>query len=240
GTYYIRVFGYNGANSATCYTITATATPVAQGCQSTYDVSSNGTATGAATIPFNTDIKGLVSPSGDNDYYKFVVTSGGTATVTLTTLPADYELAVYSSNGTTQLASSTNGSTTSETITRTYTAGTYYARVWGYNNANNASSCYTLKVQLGTASRNEIAGNEVAILKMSPNPTSNILNVSLLGASVSKRAVVQVLDARGTIVMEQSMKRNTQAIDVSKLSVGTYVLRINNGSSTITSKFVKQ
>ncbi|RYY70044.1 MAG: hypothetical protein EOO13_07810, partial [Chitinophagaceae bacterium] len=216
GTYYIRVFGYNGANSATCYTITATTTPVAQGCQSAYDVSSNGTATGAATIPFNTDIKGLVSPSGDNDYYKFVVTTGGTATVTLTTLPADYELAVYSSNGTTQLASSTNGSTTSETITRTYTAGTYYARVWGYNNANNAGSCYTLKVQLGTASRNEIAGNEAAILKMSPNPTSNILNISLLGASVSKQAVVQVLDARGTIVMEQQLKSNTQSIDVSK------------------------
>lgn len=240
GTYYIRVFGYNGANSATCYTITATVTPVAQGCQSAYDVSTNGTATGAATIPFNTDVKGLISPSGDNDYYKFVITTGGTATVTLTTLPADYELAIYSSNGTTQLASSTNGSTNSETITRTYTAGTYYARVWGYNNANNASSCYTLKVQLGTASKNEFAANEAAILKMSPNPTSNILNVSLLGAEVSRQSVIQVMDARGMIVMEQQLKRNTQSIDVSKLAAGSYIVKINNGSSIITSKFVKQ
>lgn len=240
GTYYIRVFGYNGANSATCYTITASVTPVAQGCQSAYDVSTNGSASGAATIPFNTDIKGLVSPSGDNDYYKFVITTGGTATVTLTTLPADYELAIYSSNGTTQLASSTNGSTNSETITRTYTAGTYYARVWGYNNANNASSCYTLKVQLGTASKNEFAGNEAAILKMSPNPTSNILNISLLGAEVSKQSVVQVLDVHGKVVMEQQLKRNTQSIDVSRLAAGNYVVKISNGSSVITSKFVKQ
>lgn len=240
GTYYIRVFGYNGANSATCYTIRATVTPVAQGCQSTYDVSTNGSASGAATIPFNTDVKGLISPSGDNDYYKFVVTTGGTATVTLTTLPADYELAVYSSNGTTQLASSTNGSTNSETITRTYTAGTYYARVWGYNNANNASNCYTLRVQPGTASKNEFASNAAAILKMSPNPTSNILNVSLLGAEVSRQSVLQVMDVNGKIVLEQQLKRNTQAIDVSKLAAGNYVVKISNGGAVITSKFVKQ
>ncbi|MBC7937238.1 MAG: T9SS type A sorting domain-containing protein [Rhizobacter sp.] len=240
GTYYIRVFGYNGANSATCYTITATVTPVAQGCQSAYDVSSNGTSAGAAAIPFNTDIKGLISPSGDNDYYQFVITNAGTATITLTTLPADYELAIYSSNGTTQLASSTNGSTNSETITRTYTAGTYYARVWGYNNANNATSCYTLKVQLGTASKNEYAVKEAAILKMSPNPTSNILNISLLGAEVYRQSVIQVMDARGKIVMEQQLKRNTQSVDVSKLAAGTYVVKISNGSSVITSKFVKQ
>ncbi|RYY50485.1 MAG: T9SS type A sorting domain-containing protein [Chitinophagaceae bacterium] len=240
GTYYIRVFGYNGANSATCYTITAGVTPVAQGCQSVYDVSTNGTATGAATIPFNTDVKGLISPSGDNDYYKFVITTGGTATVTLTTLPADYELAIYSSNGTTQLASSTNGSTTSETISRTYTAGTYYARVWGYNNANNANSCYTLKVQLGTAAKNEIAVNEAAVLRMSPNPTSNLLNVSLLGTEVNRQSVLQVMDVNGKIIMEQPLKRNTQSVDVSKLPAGNYVVRILNGAAIITSKFVKQ
>lgn len=240
GTYYIRVFGYNGANSATCYTITAAVTPVSGGCQSTYDVSTNGTAGGAATIPFNTDIKGLISPSGDNDYYKFVITSGGTATITLSTLPADYDVRLYSSNGTTQLASSANGGTNNETITRTYTAGTYYVRVFGYNNANNATNCYTLKVQLGTASKPDFAVNEgTAVLKMSPNPTSNILNISLLGADVARQSVLQVMDARGMIVMEQPLKRNTQSIDVSKLSGGTYVVKISNGRSVITSKFVK-
>ncbi|MFT3981620.1 MAG: zinc-dependent metalloprotease family protein [Ferruginibacter sp.] len=239
GTYYIRVFGYNGANSATCYTITATVTAVSTSCQSSYDVSTNGTASGAAAIPLNTDIKGLISPSGDNDYYKFVITTGGTATVTLTTLPADYDLVIYSSNGTTQLASSANGSTTSESISRTYTAGTYYARVYGYNNANNASSCYTLKVQTGTASKPDFVSSE-ALLKMSPNPTRDVLNVSLLGTEVAKQSVLQILDVRGKVVSEQLMKRNTQTVDVSALPGGTYIVRINNGSEIITSKFVKQ
>jgi hypothetical protein len=68
------VIGYQGANSPICYTITATVSTVT-GCQSSYDVSTNGTASGAASIPFNTDIKGLISPSGDNDYYKFMITA---------------------------------------------------------------------------------------------------------------------------------------------------------------------
>ena len=130
GTYYIKVFGYSGANSATCYTITATVTPVSTGCISTYDNSTNGTTSGAAAIPFNTDITGQINPSGDIDNYKFVITTGGTITVTLGTLPADYDLKLLNSAGT-QVGISQNGSTTSESISYTAAAGTYYAQAYG-------------------------------------------------------------------------------------------------------------
>lgn len=239
GTYYIKVIGYNGANSTTCYTIKATATTVTS-CQSSYDVSTNGTISGAALIPFNTDIKGLISPSGDNDYYKFVITTGGTATVTLTTLPADYDLTIVNSAGT-QLAISQNGGTTSESIARTYTAGTYYARVYGYNNANNASSCYTLKVQLGTAS---ITGAEAipattGILKVYPNPVSDVLNISLLGA-LSAKSNMKIVDEKGNVVMQKQIISNPQAVDISKLPKGVYLVKVDNDGNVITSKFVKQ
>ncbi len=98
-------------------------------CPGPYDVSTNGTAGGAATVPLNTDIKGKITPRGDIDHYRFVITTGGTATITLTTLPANYDMGLYSSNGTTQLAISQKSGTASETITRTYTAGTYFIRV---------------------------------------------------------------------------------------------------------------
>ncbi len=239
GTYYIKVIGYNGANSATCYTIKATATTVTS-CQSSYDVSTNGTTAGAALIPFNTNITGLISPSGDNDYYKFVITTGGTATVTLTTLPADYDLTVVNSAGT-QLAISQNGSTTSETISLTYTAGTYYARVYGYNNANNASTCYTLKVQLGTASSPEVNPLTFGkgLIKLYPNPVSNILNVSVLG-EINSKSTLKVLDAKGNVVMEQKIINNPQAVNVAKLPNGVYMLKVNSGGNIITAKFVKQ
>ena len=76
------------------------------------------TTAGAATIPLNTDVYGLINVRGDNDYYKFIITTGGTITISLTTLPADYQLALLNSSGTT-LQSSTNNGTTSETINAT-------------------------------------------------------------------------------------------------------------------------
>lgn len=239
GTYYIKVIGYNGASSATCYTIKATATTVT-GCQSSYDVSTNGTISGAATIPFNSNVTGLINPAGDNDYYKFVITTGGTATVTLTTLPGDYDLTIVNSAGT-QLAISENGGTTSETITRTYTAGTYYARVYGYNGATSATVCYTLKVQLGTAS---ILGEGTEItsknlLKVYPSPATDLLNVSVIGETAG-RGTLKVIDLNGAVVLEQKISHNPQQVDISRLAKGVYVIKTDNGKTVLSSKFVKQ
>ncbi|MEO6490312.1 MAG: fibronectin type III domain-containing protein, partial [Ferruginibacter sp.] len=234
GTYFVKVIGYNGANSATCYTIKATSTTVT-GCQSTYDVSTNGTTAGAATIPFNTNITGLISPSGDIDIYKFVITTAGTITVTLGTLPGDYDLKLLNSAGT-QVGISQNGSTTSETINYTAATGTYYAQVYGYNGANSASVCYTLKTQLGTATKN---GSDDLIVRIYPNPVTNVLSISVLG-STSKDNILQVVDSKGTVVMEQQMVNNPQMLDVSKLTKGVYMIRSNNGGSPIVSKFIKQ
>jgi len=236
GTYYIRIFGYNGANSATCYTITATVTTVT-GCASTYDVSTNGTSGGAAVIPFNTNITGLISPTGDIDYYRFDITTGGTATVTLTTLPGDYDIQLLSSNGTTQLAISQNGGTTSETISRTYTAGTYYLRVYGYNGANSATSCYTLRVALGTASRD---GNELIVnnkISVFPNPVHNTLTIKI--DDLKGMADIKLFDIYGKMVLQRSSTRNNTPLDIAKLPAGIYMVKIRNGETENTVKIVK-
>lgn len=238
GTYYVKVIGYSGANSATCYTIKATATTVTS-CQSSYDVSTNGTISGAATIPFNTNITGLISPTGDIDNYKFVITTAGTITVTLGTLPADYDLKLLNSAGT-QIGISQNGSTTSETINYTAAAGTYYAQVYGYNGNNNASTCYTLKVQLGTATITaQVETTGKGILKVYPSPASDVLNVSVLG-EISDMGILKVIDLNGTVVLEQKVTRNPQQVDISKLPNGVYMLKVNNGGNNLSSKFVKQ
>jgi hypothetical protein len=237
GTYYVRVIGYNGAFSTTvCYNLNIGATTVT-GCASSYDVSTNGTAAGAATIPFNTNITGLISPSGDNDYYKFVITTGGTATITLTTLPADYDIRLYSSNGTTQLAISQNGGTSSETITRTYTAGTYYVRVYGYNNANNATNCYTLRVALGTATRGEELITRQSI-QAYPNPASNNVMIQLDG--LDSKADISVFDVYGKMVLQQTTTRNLTSVDISKLSAGIYLIKVKSSKSESTLKIVKE
>ncbi len=237
GTYYIKVVGYNGANSATCYTITATAT-TATGCQSSYDNASNGTTAGAATIPFNTNITGLISPSADIDNYKFVITTGGTITVSLTTLPGDYDLKLLNSAGT-QVGISQNGSTTSESIGYTATAGTYYAQVFGYNGANSATTCYTLKVQLGTASRNGSEAAKETMVSIYPNPVSTELIVNL--GSYAEPAIATITDAYGRRMLNQTFTKFTR-ISTGKWAAGIYLVTVTdkNGVMIKQDKMVKE
>jgi hypothetical protein len=236
GTYYIKVFGYNGANSATCYTIKATSTALT-GCQSTLDNSTNGTTAGAATIPFNTNVTGLISPSGDIDNYKFVITTGGTITLTLSTLPGDYDLKLLNSAGT-QVGISQNGSTTSETINYTAAAGTYYAQVYGYNGANSSTTCYTLKVQLGTASRGEEITKAPSV-SIYPNPIRSDFKIDMGGYAEPVSLIVT--DMYGRRMMNKNFT-TASTISTNKMAAGVYMITITdkNGAILKQDKIVKE
>jgi trimeric autotransporter adhesin len=222
-----------------------TTTAATSACPGIYDISTNGTVAGAGVVPFNTDVKGTISANGDIDYYKFVVTTGGTATITLSTLPGDYDIRLYSSNGTTQLAASELGGTSSETISRTYTAGTYYLRVFGYNGANSATVCYTLKVQLGTAAITgsqefaTVTDNKTSV-KVFPNPTTDKLNIYLLGDNTQK--ILVMYDVNGKKMYAQNITDMITTLDVQKISTGIYYIKImdTNGNIIYTEKFVKK
>lgn len=241
GTYYVQVFGYNGALSTTvCYNLNIGATPVSVTCPSTYDVSTNGTTGGAALVPFNTDIKGLISPSGDVDYYRFVITNGGTITITLTTLPGDYDLRLYNSSGA-SLQSSENGGTSNETISRNVPAGTYYARVVGWNGANSSTVCYTLRVALGTASREEdmIVDNQKAKVQVFPNPTPGNLQVFIPGNQ--GKAEITVLDMFGRTIIRQNSNAVNTRMNIASLPSGVYVVKVNrNGQEIFSTKIMKE
>jgi hypothetical protein len=231
-----------GANGTSGFSAAQFTTAAVSTCPGTYDISSNGTTAGAALIPFNTDIKGLINPANELDYYKFVVTTGGTATITLTTLPGDYDIRLYSSNGTTQLAISQNGGTSSETITRTYTAGTYYIRVYGFNGAFSATSCYTLRVQLGTASKEaDLITFASGKLEVFPNPVLETANLTFKAITNSK-ATVTVIDQTGAIILSRSVNvvagDNIKQLDVSKLSSGIYFVKIQTGEKVEIARIV--
>ena len=223
-----------GLSSAYAQAQFTTSAVVTNPCPGTLDVSTNGTASGAATIPFNTDVKGRINTTTDNDYYKFVVTTGGTATITLSTLPANFDLRLYRSNGTTQLAISQNTGTTSETITRTYTAGTYYVRVNGANRANNTTLCYTLRVQLGTAAKGatETFAEFNNDLLVSPNPAGYTANLFYKFKNAGTANII-VTSQTGAVVLKKSavinQGENRQTLDVSKLANGMYFIKIQNG-----------
>ncbi|SEV89602.1 Por secretion system C-terminal sorting domain-containing protein [Chitinophaga sp. YR573] len=227
----------SGGNStyATAQFTSLTAT----GCSNTLDTATNGTIAGAATIPFNTNVTGLISPSADIDNYKFVITTSGTITITLSTLPGDYDLKLLNSAGT-QVAISQAGSTTSESISRTVSAGTYYAQVYGYNGANSATSCYTLRVQLGTASREtDVITSDAQKVSVFPNPANNVVNINLPG--LKGKSEVSMFDVNGRVVLRREVNTVSTQLDISALPAGVYMIRIKNGVKQVNmTKIIKQ
>lgn len=238
--YDYRVTTNCGTNGTSGFA-TAQFTTTSAGCQSVYDITTNGTTSGAATIPFNTDVTGLINAINDVDYYKFVITTGGSITLTLTTLPADYNLKLLNSAGT-QLAISSNTRKNSETINYTTVAGTYYAQVYPYKSANSATSCYTLKVALGTASKPSgiitgyIGKNGVTVY---PNPAKDKLNINISNSQgVSE---IRVFSVTSQQVITQRTGQSNPVLDISKLAKGVYLLKVFTANGEVsTQKFIKQ
>ncbi|WP_298734225.1 reprolysin-like metallopeptidase [uncultured Chitinophaga sp.] len=228
--------------SSSSYTTAQFTTLTASGCQNALDNTTNGTTSGAATIPFNTDVTGLISPSGDVDHYRFVISTRGSVTITLRTLPGDYDLRLLNSSGG-QIAISQAGGTSNESITRTLNPGTYYAQVYGYNGANSATTCYTLRVQLGTATRGTDPVEPITYKSQKvgvfPNPVNSIVNINLAG--YKGQSDVRLFDINGKVVLHRQVSMDNTQLDISALPAGVYIVRIKNGEEEVyTTKIVKQ
>ncbi len=111
----------------------------------------NETLAAGKSVGVNVNNTARICPATDVDWYKFTSSAANNnIKVTLTTLPADYELELYSAAGA-LLYSSTNASTTSETIIyNTAPAATYYVKVYGYSGATSTTA-YTLRVSTQAA-----------------------------------------------------------------------------------------
>lgn len=232
--------------------ITATFTTTVPSCAGTLDNTTNGTATGAAVIPFNTNVNGLINVGSDIDFYKFTILTPGTISLSLTTLPANYNLDLMSSNGTTVLKSSKNTGTKSESIANySAAAGIYYARVYPTNTSTfNATTCYTLRVALGTATgkmSDVITGAANGIqavesqgkAKAYPNPAKGNLLVSL--DELKGNTEIILYNTNGVKIMSKRTMQMNNAFDVSRLPSGMYLIKVlQNGKQVSQMKVIKQ
>ena len=220
-------------------------------CASALDNASNGTTAGAAVIPFNTNVTGLINVGSDVDLYKFTITTAGTITLTLNTLPANYNLQLLNSTGGTVVTSRNSGTTAENIANRQVAAGTYYARVYPNNTSTfNATTCYTLRVALGTASK----VNPVAVIELNsalpsqskdensatvayPNPVKDLLNISMASAGND----IQLFNSRGEQVLKTRAAAANSQLDVSKLASGLYLVKITKDGKLVSQlKVVKQ
>jgi hypothetical protein len=254
----VRATCASGTGAYVSANFTTTSSGIVTSCQNALDNDLNGTTAGAAVIPFNTNVTGLISPASDIDFYRFAITSAGRITITLSTLPADYNVRLRNAAGT-QVAIAQRTGTRSESFNYNAAVGTYYVEVYGANAAaNNATSCYTLRVALVTAARNnrivlptETIGlgsanssisastSENNAVSIYPNPTQQLLNVVLNQHSGS--STIELFDAFGKKVISEKTTSSSTQLDLSKLAKGVYLIRINNNNQLVhQSKIIKQ
>ncbi len=93
-------------------------------------------------------LNSYICAANDEDYFKFSVQAGEQIQLDLDNLPDDYNLCLFNpSQG--QMACSTNGGKTAESITTTATiSGDYYALVYGNQDAYSLGASYTLALTL--------------------------------------------------------------------------------------------
>lgn len=132
--------------------------------------------------------------------------------------------------------------TNSETISRTYAAGTYYVRVYGNKNANNATSCYTLRIALGTAAKTTGQEKTATGQKMTlhPNAANQVLHVAVDDYSDEK--TIEVFDLMGRVVMKESTRQRDATLRTGSLPAGLYTVKISakDGRFLSQDKFVKE
>lgn len=105
----------------------------------------NETSATAASINTGVDVTGQIASSLDKDYLKFTTTGINDVLISLTTLPANYDIRIYDAAGN-QIGVSQNTGINNESIYLTgLSSGTYTVYIYGVAGANSSSGCYTLK-----------------------------------------------------------------------------------------------
>lgn len=154
GTYYVRIYGYNGARNANySLTITPPASAPAPGpgpAPTTDDAYEDNdtisTATNLGAITSAGTLSNL-KMADSADWFRFTINSAGTSGssvgIAFTHSQGDLDMTLHNASGT-QVGSS-GGSGNSEAISLNgLAAGTYYVRVYGYNGARNGN--YSLSI----------------------------------------------------------------------------------------------
>ena len=218
----------------------------AQTCASSYDNAFNNTHIpthyfpGPFSIPLNTDINGRIEAANDVDYYKFHITTGGTITLTLRNLPANYNLNLVNSSGRSIVTSARSG-TSNETINFTATSNTeYFALVYPANRRTfNSGSCYTLRVSTGTAARLSATTPQISS-GLYPNPVRQIASLHL--NEISGNTQIRVFNMTGALVLQKTTSQQITPLDLSAFPAGIYMLDAINqeGKSIYRSKLVKE
>ncbi|MCB9014412.1 MAG: cadherin domain-containing protein [Lentimicrobiaceae bacterium] len=124
----------------------------------------------------------------------------------------------------------------------------FYLRIRVYDNGSPtrySDGTMTIRVVKKKDGENEIAAeeNDAAIIQYNvyPNPSSNG-QFTVEFSSLTNPAEIKVFDLSGRVVFSETSEQSNlkQAIDLSNMNTGMYLLRISDGTNTKTTKLIKQ
>ena len=240
---------YSGVSSFT----TLSAFPT---CTDSYET--NNSLNQAKTIAVNTNVLAKFATSSDQDYFKFVnTTANKNIKIELSTLPADYQVALY--NPSNQLVgSSLNTGTTNEVIIyNTNTVGTYRVQVYKAGTAFNATYCYTLRASISASTFVRESGEDVisfedaeipaqatlANLSLYPNPFSEQLTAQFY-SSKEEYLNVYLFDAMGKLIYESKYPaitgNNIIELNGLELPSGYYHFLIQNETERVSKSIIRE
>lgn len=239
-----------GATSS--YTASTTFTTTGGGggtCVDNYEP--NNTSGTAATLSTGITYQELIASTTDKDWFKFTTTSPNTKIkVTLTSLPADYDVRLYNGSVVQKGISENGGTTNEQIIWNTTAAGTRYVQVYGWSGAFNTSDCYDLLISVQSANWREDGSfaevNEEwdnSIVSVFPNPaTGDVVTVDYFSIQEDMNVSVQIVDILGRVASTTTAAvaggENMIDLNVADLQAGFYFVVISNGKSTYTEKFI--
>ena len=236
------------SGSSSSFSASGTFTTSSAACTDNYEP--NNTLATAVTAPKNTDITALINVGTDKDFFKFTTgTSNPNVKITLTNLPADYDLKLTNGGGGTVYGTSQNGGTSNETIIlNTTVARTYKIKVYPYTSASySPTQCYTMRISTSNSGFRTESGTETIaseteqLLLVYPNPAKDNLTIQF-NSSLDGNSNLRVYDMLGRNVLNQThlLEKGINKFDLnlSELIKGIYFLEVNNGAEKEIKKVV--
>lgn len=231
-------------------TLQAPPPPPPSVCNDVYET--NNTSSQAKTISIGSTVSAGISLATDVDWFKITTPNNNNTNleVSLSNLPADYDLYVYNKS-LKLVGSSVSSGTSNEVVVYNSSSrkATYYIKVVGKNGAYNTSQCYNLLIQAlsssGTVSRASVPVNEVPdVLNnqlLYPNPASEFVYLGF-NSAVEGATNVQIFNTAGQLIKQSAIKitkgYNQVKIAVNDIRGGMYLLRISKGELNIKREFV--